>query len=334
VLDGLNADGIPYADLLAAGQPVVLKRVAIDWPIIRHRQNGAAAFISQLKAFDAGRQVTGYVGAPEMKGRFFYNDDMTGFNYEVVMSGLGSFLDRIVAENDKAEGRHCYLGSTDVDLFLPGFRRENDLKLNHSMFDKSPLLVSLWLGNRTIAAAHYDMSNNLACNLIGRRRFTLFPPEQIHNLYPGPLEPTPGGQVVSMVDLKAPDFERYPRIRDALGAAEVAELDLGDVLFLPALWWHQVEALDDFNALLNYWWNDVPDFIDNPMDTMLHGFLSLRERPTHEKAAWRHLFDYYLFGPSDLAGKHLPADARGALGPMGATTARHLRTRLLHRLNR
>jgi hypothetical protein len=194
--------------------------------------------------------------------------------------------------------------------------------------------VSVWIGNRTVASAHYDMSNNIACCMVGRRRFTLFPPEQVHNLYPGPLEPTPAGQVVSMVDMAAPDFERYPRFREALAAAQVAELEPGDVLFYPALWWHHVEALDAFNVMINYWWNLSPAFIDTPQTTLLHALLSLRDRPEAEKRGWRELFDYYVFGPSERAGEHLPEQARGALAPMDEITARRLRAMLLNRLNR
>jgi hypothetical protein len=169
---------------------------------------------------------------------------------------------------------------------------------------------------------------------VGRRRFTLFPPEQVDNLYPGPLDLTPGGQAVSMVDFDAPDFERYPRFRDALAAAQVADLEPGDVLVYPALWWHQVEALGPFNVLVNYWWNAAPAFMDTPMNTLLHGLLSLRDRPDFEKQAWKRLFDYYVFGPADRAGEHLPEDARGDLGPMDDRKARRLRAYLLNRLNR
>ncbi len=334
VIEGVEADAVPYEDLLAGGEPVVLKGLAADWPIVKQGRKGAAAFTEQLKQFYAGRPVTGYVGGPEMKGRFFYNADMTGPNYEAVALGLDAFLARILEEGAADGANHCYLGSTDVDLFLPGFRAENDLKLDHPMFEQSHKLVSIWIGNRTTAAAHYDMSNNLACNLIGRRRFTLFPPDQVHNLYPGPLEPTPGGQVVSMVDFSDPDFDRYPKFRAALEVAQVAELGPGDVLFFPALWWHQVEALDSFNAMMNYWWNDVPAFIDNPQLTLQHALLSLRDRPDHEKAAWRHLFDYYVFGPAGDAGRHLPDHARGALGPMNDMEARRLRAKILRKLNR
>ncbi len=184
------------------------------------------------------------------------------------------------------------------------------------MFGAEPPLVSIWLGNRTVASAHYDMSNNIACCMVGRRRFTLFPPDQAANLYPGPLDPTPAGQVVTMVDFAAPDFDRFPRFREAMAAAQVAELEPGDVLVYPALWWHQVEALDSFNVLINYWWNSSPGFMDSPMNAVLYSLLSLRDRPDFEKRGWRELFDYYVFGPSDLAAAHLPAEARGNLAPL------------------
>jgi hypothetical protein len=202
------------------------------------------------------------------------------------------------------------------------------------MFEANPPIVSIWIGNRTTASAHYDMSNNIACNMVGHRRFTLFPPAQVHNLYPGPLEPTPGGQVVSMVDFSAPDLDRYPRFAEACEAGEVAELEPGDILFYPALWWHHVEALDSFNAMINYWWNTSPAFMDTPQNTLLHALLSLRDRPDAEKRAWRELFDYYIFGPAEVAAAHLPEAARGNLAPLDEMKARRLRANLLNRLNR
>jgi hypothetical protein len=174
----------------------------------------------------------------------------------------------------------------------------------------------------------------MACCLVGKRRFTLFPPEQVANLYPGPLEPTPGGQVVTMTDIDAPDFDRFPGLRDALAAAEVAELEPGDALYYPPMWWHQVNALEPFNGMVNYWWNTVPDFMDSPQNTLLHALLSLRDRPEQEKRAWHAMFDYYVFGPSGRAAAHLPEAAQGNLAPMDEMKARRLRALLLRRMNR
>ncbi|MGQ7357440.1 cupin-like domain-containing protein, partial [Streptococcus suis] len=126
---------------------------------------------------------------------------------------------------DNPHAEALYVGSTDLDTYLPGFRAENDLALPLEAFGGATPLASIWIGNRTTAATHYDMSNNIACCLVGRRRFTLFPPDQVANLYPGPLEPTPGGQVVSMVDLRAPDLDRYPRFAAALETAQVFDLE-------------------------------------------------------------------------------------------------------------
>src|SRR3954469_23597403 len=291
-MTGVAPDAIPFEALIEAQQPVILRGVARDWPLVRKAAKGAAEAIACLKTFDAGRPVIGYTGAPEIGGRFFYNEDATGLNFDAARVPLSAFLDLIAAHLGDADPPSFYIGSTDVDMYLPGLRVTNDLAFDHPMFGPNPPTVSIWIGNRTIASAHYDMSNNIACCVAGRRRFTLFPPDQVANLYPGPLEPTPGGQVVSMVDFRRPDFDLYPHFREALGAGEAAELEPGDALFYPALWWHHVEALETFNILVNYWWNDSPAFMDTPMNTLLHGLLSLRDRPEAEKRGWQALFDY------------------------------------------
>ena len=333
-LSGVSENAIPFDELFEQQQPVVLKGLARGWPLVARGREGPRQAADYLKQFAGERPITAFTGPPEIGGRFHYNADLGGLNFTAERVSLAAFLDRVLAHLDDEAAPSFYAGSTDLDIFLPGLRADNDLPLDHPDFAHQPPLASIWIGNRTTAAAHHDMSNNLACCMVGRRRFTLFPPEQIANLYPGPLEPTPAGQVVTMVDFRDPDLARYPRFREALAAAQVAELEPGDVLFYPALWWHQVEALDAFNAMINYWWNPVPACIDTPHTTLLHAILSLRDRPEPEKRAWQAVFDYYVFGEAERAGAHLPEHARGALARLDETAARRLRAQVLNRLNR
>ncbi|MGA9659036.1 MAG: cupin-like domain-containing protein [Asticcacaulis sp.] len=334
VMTGIAPDKIPYAELLASQQPAILKGVALDWPLVQAGQKSAQAAIDYIKSFYQGHPAIALIGPPDIAGRFFYNADVSGFNFASERGPLDGFLDRIQATLTDANPDSIYVGSANLATHLPGLREHNDLALNDPMFAASPPLTSIWIGNRTTASCHYDLSNNMAICVTGHRRFTLFPPDQGRNLYPGPLEPTPGGQVVSMVDFNTPDYARHPRFAEALAHAQVAELEPGDMLIYPAMWWHHVEALDPFNILINYWWNLVPVYFDSPQNTLLHALLSLRDRPENEKAAWRDLFDYYVFGPSETAGAHLPEAARGPLGPMDEANARRLRATLLNRLNR
>ncbi len=334
VIEAADARTLPVAALIAEGRPAILRGIARDVPLVAAGRQGADAAIAWLKQFDGGRPVTAYRGDPAIGGRFGYTEDCSALNFARERGSLSAYLDQLLASLDDPAAPSIYIGSTDIDQYMPGLREQAALLFGDPQLVEHPPLVSIWIGNRTIASAHYDMSNNIAVTLVGRRRFTLFPPDQVANLYPGPLDPTPAGQVVSMVDFDAPDFARHPRFADALAAAEVAEMEPGDALIYPALWWHQVEALDPFNAMINYWWNTSPSFMDTPQNTLLHALLSLRDRPDHEKQGWRALFDYYVFGPAGQAAAHLPEAARGDLAPMDAQRARGLRAALLRRLNR
>jgi hypothetical protein len=334
VIEGAEASTLPIADLIAEGRPAILRGIARHLPLVAAGREGPRAAIAWLKQFDGGRPVTAYIGDPAISGRFGYSEDCTALNFSRERGSLSAYLDRILDTLGDPGADAVYIGSTDVDQYLPGIREQAVLSFGDPQLAENPPLVSIWIGNRTIASAHYDMSNNIAVTMVGRRRFTLFPPDQAANLYPGPLDPTPAGQVVSMVDFDAPDYDRHPGFAEALAAAEVAEMEPGDALIYPALWWHQVEALDPFNAMINYWWNTSPRFIDTPQNTLLHAMLSLRDRPEGEKAAWKSLFDYYIFGPADRPAAHLPPAARGNLAPLDDVSARRLRATLLNKLNR
>ena len=191
VIEGVAPDAVPYDELLAAGQPAVFKGLVRDWPLTRTSSPQQAA--AYLNSFYKNRPVVAFIARPELKGRFGYTSDATRLDFQSDRGLLNEYLDRVLGHLDDDNAPSIYIGSTDVDLFLPGFRAANDLVLNHPMFKANPPMVGAWIGNRTTALAHHDMSHNFACVAVGRRRFTLFPPEQVENLYPGPLEPTPGG---------------------------------------------------------------------------------------------------------------------------------------------
>ncbi len=327
-------EDIDFARLIADQTPMIFKGLAAHLPLVQAGLVSAETAMDHLRPFYSGKPLFVLKGEASIEGRFGYTPTIDGLNYTYENMGLDTFFDLLKAHAGDADPPSFYCGSTDIDTFLPGLLARDGLPLTADMFTQNAVIKSIWMGNGTTARAHFDISHNIAVCMAGHRRFTLFPPEQIHNLYPGPLEPTPGGQVISLVDFTDPDFDAYPRFRAALAAAQVAELEPGDVLFYPSMWWHQVEALDAFNILINYWWNTTPAFVDTPMNTLLHGLLSLRSRPESEKKAWREVFDYYLFGPQSAAADHIPSQAQGPLGPLDLMQARRLRANLLNRFNR
>jgi hypothetical protein len=175
-------------------------------------------------------------------------------------------------------------------------------------------LISLWLGNRTRTAAHWDLPQNLACVVAGRRRFTVFPTDQIANLYVGPLDFTLAGQPISLVDVESPDLDRYPRFAEALEAAQTAELAPGDAFYIPSLWWHAVASLDELGAMINFWWRDAEPPLLTPLNALYHSVITMKNLPPNELAAWRVMFDHYVFGDNGDPVAHLPERARGILG--------------------
>jgi hypothetical protein len=331
VIEDCKPDALPLLELLGSGQPAVLRGVARDWGLVQAGLRSMPDAMDYLRSHYNGQPVTYSSGSPAVAGRPFYNHDFTALNCEVRRSLLGDVLDEIAAHAPDTKPPTYYVASLLVDSRLPRFREENDLDLATHGVDAPP---SIWIGNRVTASCHYDALNNIACCAVGRRRFTVFPPEQIDNLYPGPLEPTPGGQVVSVVDFDAPDFERYPRFREALASAQTAVLEPGDAVFIPSLWWHHVQGLEAFNVLVNYWWSSVPAYIPTPMHALYHALWTIRDRPERERQAWRAIFDYYVFGDPERAGEHLPEAARNVLGPIDETMARQLRAMLIGKLNR
>jgi Cupin-like domain len=322
--------GVLPEGMLHSRQPLLVRRLVSHWPLVTEGCKGGAASIDYLSGFSREQNIVAFRGAPEIEGRFFYNEDLTGLNFERTNLSLNAALNEFRSLGEAEDQASVYVGSTAVNSVFPGLLDENPLD-----FGVPNALVSIWMGSRARIAAHFDYPDNIAAVVAGRRRFTLFPPEQISNLYVGPVDFTPAGQAISLVDSQDPDFERFPRYREALAHAQVAELEPGDALFIPSLWWHQVEGLDDFNVLVNYWWKSVASVQGNPMDALIHCLLTFNGLPDGQRQAWRSIFDHYLFDndAGDSSHQHIPQASRGILGAMDPATVAQLRAMLRSRLD-
>ena len=294
-------------EILPRDEPALLRGVVAHWPAVAAARESSEAIRSYLSRLDRGARVRTFVGEPDMRGRFFYKPRFDGFNFGVADAAFSQLL-AILADN--GEARHVYMGSTPTDEILPGFAGENPLEL---VSDK-PTGPRIWIGNASVIAPHFDESDNIACVVSGRRRFTLFPPDQVANLYPGPIDTTVAGQPTSMVELAHPDFERFPRFRDALEHALIADLEPGDAIYIPALWWHGVAASEGLNILVNYWWQDTPADAGSPMNALGAALLSVALLPERKRLAWRSMFDHFVFRLNGDPTAHIPEQAHGILG--------------------
>jgi len=315
-------------EILPAGQPVILKDLVKDWPAVRAGLDSPRALADYLRGFDRGKQVAVLEGPPSIRGHFFYREDMRGMNFERRPGTISATIERLLAQAGDPGPAALYVESTPTQEHLPPFAGENP----------NPLLPPtvtprIWLGNQLVVQTHFDLSSNIACVAGGRRRFTLFPPDQVANLYVGPIEFNISGPPISMVPLRNPDLARFPRFADALAASQSADLTPGDAIFIPYGWWHHVEALEPFNVLVNYWWNEARQ-VGSPFDSMLHAILTLRDLPPEQRAVWRALFEHYVFTSGDESMSHLPREQRGMLGPPSPERAQAIRAILARAFTR
>ncbi len=306
-------------DIAPLYEPAILRGYVRNWPAVQASQTSDQALRDYLVAFSQGQPIELFLGPPDINGRFFYDDTLQGFNFVRRKDHFETAMKRLQSMESERQPPAFYIGATSIRATLPNLEKDNALDLVDARIPPN-----IWIGNRTTIPTHYDVSDNIACVVAGHRRFTLFPPEQVRNLYVGPIDFTPAGQPISLVDPYAPDLERYPKFADAMSSALVAELEPGDALYIPSLWWHQVESLDTFNVLINYWWEYGVPNTGSPFEAMVHGLLTIRQLPPEKRRAWQTFFDHYVFGEEHPA-EHLTPEQRRVLSDMTPELAKYLK---------
>jgi hypothetical protein len=318
-------------EIVPKGEPAVLRGLVADWPVVAAAKQGDEALAEFLRGAASDESFEAWFGAPEIGGRFGYNKDFSGFNHERKLVTVDQLLDLLLRQKGHERPYSMYAGGVPIRQHLPGLLRAMPVPI---LDTRKATLISLWLGNRTRTAAHWDLPQNLACVIAGRRQFTLFPTEQLPNLYVGPLDFTLAGQPISLVDVDEPDLEKHPRFGGALEAAQAAELGPGDALYMPSLWWHAVASLDELGAMINFWWRDAEPPLLTPLNALYHAVITMKNLPPDELARWRMMFEHYVFNENGDPVEHLPESARGILGKRTTELVARVKKLLIDALRR
>lgn len=305
-----------WQTIVPAQQPVILRQAVNHWPSVAAARASDAQLQAYFAHFDNRTEVNTILAHPDTKGRLTYNDSLTGFNFERQKAPVTAVLNELRRIADKPDALHIAVQSARTDACLPGFSSSNSMPLLDT-----EIVPRIWAGNKITVPAHFDDADNLACVVAGNRRFTLFPPAQAANLYIGPLDFTPAGAPVSLVDITAPDLVKFPRYQAAMEQAQVAELEPGDVLYIPTLWWHHVESLSAVNILINYWWGG--SLADNasrasPFDSLLHTLMTIKQLPEHQRQHWQALFNHFAFHDGASPVAHLADTCDSVQGKLTA----------------
>jgi hypothetical protein len=306
--------------------PVVMRGLVSSWPAVHAATRSAEDFRDYLIRFDNGALTEAFVGDPKIAGKYYYAEDFKGFNFERRSMRFADALAAMVASHGRSGEPTMYVGSCPTSNCLPGFAEQNVLQVL-----AAHVAPRIWRGHASNVSAHFDAVDNVACVVAGARRFTLFPPEAIEGLYVGPIDNTMAGQPVSLAAASPQDDNKYPLFREIREKALCAELEPGDGIYIPKLWWHQIESTASFNGLVNYWWDAFAAGPDAPYTSLLLSMIAIAERPERERQAWKAFFDHYVFRSQGHPLAHLPAEQHGILGSLKENYGK-IRARVMHLL--
>ncbi|SHH19695.1 cupin-like domain-containing protein [Massilia sp. CF038] len=220
-------DAATFRARAAQGLPFIISGMAKGWPLCALTPQALRERYSHLHV---RARVGDYINTAFAPDRAM--QDMSMLEYlELVETG----------EHDLPP----YLGNLEL-------RELNSLCHWPTYFDKMGP-PRFWLGpSGTVTPLHCDYDDNIFAQIWGTKRIFLAPPHHDAFLYPSEANAILFG---SPFDPEAPDYEKFPLARQATTIECI--VNAGDMLYVPAGWYHQVRALT-FSLSANRWARAMP----------------------------------------------------------------------------
>ena len=140
----------------------------------------------------------------------------------------------------------------ECSLLLPALRPEPEPEreplLDPASYHSSVLRLA---SDDTQLWTHFDIMDNVLAQVTGRKRVVLWPPSQDEHLYVR-------GSSSRIPDIDSWNDAEFPLFRRSVPHRTECELEPGDVLYIPALWFHNVTSIG-FSVGVNVFWRGHGD---------------------------------------------------------------------------
>ena len=212
------------------GLPFIMTGVVNRWPLLSLTPQELRERYSHLRV---RARVGDYIGTAFQPDRAM--QDMS----------LGEYLDIAPGTDALPSALPPYVGNLEL--------RELNRMCHWPAYFSKMGPPRFWIGpERTMTPLHCDYDDNIFAQIWGSKRIFLAPPHHDAFLYPSEANAILFG---SPVDPEAPDYERFPLARQA--ALVDCVVSPGEMLYVPAGWYHQVRALS-FSLSSNRWARGLP----------------------------------------------------------------------------
>ena len=154
--------------------------------------------------------------------------------------------------------RQLYVMQHSIPLQFPELMKE--IRLPQWISDVRDTSINLWFGRSSVTPLHYDATNNFFAQQYGEKHWTIFAPADTPNLYPHPIDSKMAH--LSAVDIEKPDLNAHPNF--SVARPFRFTIKAGELLFLPAFWWHQVSSPSVSTSVSIWWMPELQQYVQSP----------------------------------------------------------------------
>ncbi|XP_006637132.2 lysine-specific demethylase 8 isoform X1 [Lepisosteus oculatus] len=223
-------------DYLIPQKPVILEGIINHW----------SAFKDHQWSLGYLRQVAGCRTVPVEIGSRYTDDE-----WSQILLTVNEFIDNYILQPERGNGIG-YLAQHQLFDQVPELKQDISIPdyccLGEG--DEDDITINAWIGPvGTVSPLHQDPLQNFLAQVVGRKYIRLYSPEDTDKVYPhqsGLLHNT------SQVEVENPDLEHFPNFAKA--PFQECVLHPGEVLFIPAKYWHYVRSLD-VSFSVSFWWS-------------------------------------------------------------------------------
>ena len=231
-IERVSADKLTPEDFhrhyFRTAKPLVITGATEDWPARKWTIDNLIDRVGSNKVY--------------IRGQTNQDGYRLGKKYVIRQDSFENYCNDLKAGNAKA--RSSYLAVASLHQVFPELLDDVPLPPYLKHDGKLHLGPYLWVALKDhYEFCHFDPDDNFLVMIRGRKQVRLFEYNHLQSLYPNPLG-SYGKTIQSQVDLEKVDIEKYPKFGTNGMTCQHTVLHPGDMLFIPAFYWHQVSALD------------------------------------------------------------------------------------------